>query len=126
MDSIEIKKEAIRYWERRRIVWNVLIVIPAIYAWYIVVSDILRGDAFPKQRIPEILGAFIGAGFLANICYSFAYAAEFCFSHTALSDVYRETVRPVLFLFGCLIGIALAVFCGMVIAGEILAPAVPI
>jgi hypothetical protein len=69
---------AIRYWERRRIFYNLAILLPAGFGFAFTDTINWVGDPH-KIHYSFILPWFAMSAIGANICYSFAYALEFLF-----------------------------------------------
>ena len=67
MEFTEYRREAIRYWERRRIIWNILLVPPSVFA-YMFAS-----------------GFAIGIGDESEFGYAMVVAL-FCFAAVAAND----------------------------------------
>ena len=69
---------AIRYWERRRLLYNFALVPPALFGYALTAGVAYVGDPHPiLYRFLLFWFALSALG--ANICYSFAYALEFLF-----------------------------------------------
>ena len=110
------KKAGIRYWERRRIAYNLLLVPPALGGWF------LRGV------IPACVGDEMKVGFVAiallfamcaigaNVCFSYAYVLEFWVLTDTDDQFWKKRGRSLVFAGGCLIGFVLAFIGGMQIA----------
>lgn len=117
MKSTENNKgEAIKYWEKRRIVWNLLLVPPAILSYWLA-SGVAAGIGDPPAfdwPIIAIMFCFAAVG--ANICYSFAYVIEFWIQGTRAEVGYRQNGRTALFVLGCFLGMGLALSGGASIA----------
>ena len=112
----DYRREAIRYWERRRIVWNVLLVPPSLLTYWCAFQ-------FPDPDAhPEVFGfgtvavLFFMAAAGANLCYCAAYIVEFFLADPDPECGWLLVGRPALFVIGCVIGIGLALLGGMQIA----------
>jgi hypothetical protein len=76
----EIRRAAVRYWEKRRIVYNVLLVPPSIVSYSL--GAMSRGGGSDSLfTTPHALLLFAMAALGANVCYSFVYALEFWFGN---------------------------------------------
>jgi hypothetical protein len=111
------KNEAIHYWEIRRLLWNLLLVPPAFFAF----SFVIRTAMHEHQSLPvfggfEVAVAFCFAAVGANLCYSFAYVVEFWIQGAVAEDGYHRYGRPMLFYLGCVLGVGLALWGGVSIA----------
>jgi hypothetical protein len=116
MEFEVFKRDAIQYWEKRRVIWNLLLVLPAYFSYSIgagLAAGIGDTAAF---GLPMVLAMFCFAAVGANICYCFAYVAEFWLAGTGAEKTYRENGRLLLFILGCLIGLGLAFSGGSAIA----------
>jgi len=110
------KAEAIEYWEKKRILWNLLLVIPSVFSYWLA-SGVAVGIGDPASfGWIEVGVMFCSAAVAANICYSFAYVIEFWMQGLQSETAYREHGRSLLFGFGCLLGIGLAFVGGATIA----------
>ena len=110
------KGEAIQYWERRRIIWNLLLFPPSILS-YLFASGVAVGTGdSPAFEWPVVAAMFCFAAVGANICYSFAYVIEFWIQETQVEAGYRQQGRTALFVLGCFLGVGLALSGGMSIA----------
>jgi len=109
-DCHAFKKTAIRYWERRRIIYNLALVLPALLGYAIADTFNWVGDAHETRY--EFVLFWLGlSAFGANICYSFAYALEFFFGDTPTSRW-----RTGAFVGGVLLAMSLAFIGGRNIA----------
>jgi len=117
MDAEEnLKGEAIRYWELRRIFWNLLLVPPALLSyWFAAGIAVGIGDP-PVFGWPGVAAMFCFSAAGANICYSFAYVIEFWIQGASAESGYRKGGRHALFILGCLLGVGLALGGGASIA----------
>jgi hypothetical protein len=111
----EYKKGAIRYWEHRRIVFNLAVMFPAVFGYLL--KDCLNcvGDS---HQTPYGLVAWYSSIFavIGNLCYSFAYAAEFLLGRPELDSGWMSFGRTTVFVAGTLIGMVLALLAGCGIA----------
>jgi hypothetical protein len=72
------RKTTIRYWERRRIIYNLLLLPPAVLSYAFVDNLNYVGEPH-KTYYHYILPLFMLSAVGANICYCLAYALEFIF-----------------------------------------------
>ncbi|MGH9364798.1 MAG: hypothetical protein ACRD1B_05980 [Thermoanaerobaculia bacterium] len=93
--------EAARYWEPRRIAYNLALLVQA-GAWVVVTWPAFR-PAVVVQHVPEIL---VLAG-LANLCYCAAYLVEVSLHHSSARDTWRRR-RWGLWLAGTLFALLIA------------------
>jgi hypothetical protein len=114
-DFQAFRKSAVRYWERRRIIYNVALVIPAFIGYAL--TDTLNWVGDPHRThyefvIPVLLLSAVGA----NICYSFSYALEFFFGSDDPISRWQRYGRTATFVFGVLFAMLLALIGGRNIA----------
>jgi hypothetical protein len=97
----EILRDAIRYWEPRRILYNALLTA-VVVAWLVATWPHFRGAMTPRS----LLLLFVLA-ILANVCYCSAYLADVPLQRTLFQAVWRRR-RWGLWLAGMLFAIVLA------------------
>jgi hypothetical protein len=110
------KSDAIRYWEVRRIVWNLLLVPPALLSYLFDIEFAVGVDDHPAFGWPIVLAHFCFAALGANVCYSFAYVIEFWIQGSDRESGYHEHGRPLLFALGYLVEMGLSLLGGTAIA----------
>ena len=112
---LDIRKDALQYWEIRRLTYNGLLTLAALggYEFYRALPS--PNDA-PTNAYPiEVVGAFLAAGLGANLLYCFAYVPDLFMQLSDMREWWRR-IRWVLLILGCLLGMGLAFFGGMAIA----------
>jgi hypothetical protein len=97
----EIFPDSIRYWERRRIIYNGVLTI-VTSAWLIVTWPHFRGS-FTLQ----FLFLLVVLAAIANVCYCAAYFADICVQFSAFPADWRRW-RWALWCGGTLFAILLA------------------
>jgi hypothetical protein len=101
------KRSAIRFWERRRISYNVVLAVATAFGYFPRAGVCAAtGDApqFGDGILLLILAAYaVGA----NLCYTLAYALEFFFGSDDASQWARNYRRPT-FVLGTLFSAVLA------------------
>lgn len=104
------KRKAIAYWEKRRIVYNVLLMPASVLAWQISKEFTCQIDDQTPARLtdPAVMLALVVLCISANICYSFVYVLEFFFLADEPRKFWPAPGRTVFFVVGCLIGMWLA------------------
>ncbi|GAA5496041.1 hypothetical protein Rhal01_02222 [Rubritalea halochordaticola] len=116
MQAVTQKTKTIKYWERRRILWNTLLAPPSLLA-YKVTTDLESyygtQSTFGWSMVLWLIFVYATA---ANICYTFAYVAEFWVLETKWEHFYHMRGRKILFVLGTLLGMALAFAGGIAIA----------
>ncbi len=114
-DYQAFRHTAIRYWERRRIIYNLALVPPAFVGYAI--TDTLNYVGDPHQMHYGFLLFWVGmSAFGANVCYSFAYALEFLFGSVDPTSRWFRFGRTALFIGGILFAMLLALVGGRNIA----------
>lgn len=110
------QKTAIRYWERRRIAYNLLLVPPALLGWGL--GGAVGGAAGDHAAvgIGGLLLLFMLSALCANICYTFSYALEFLLLSANDDGAVLGNFRTVAFYSGCLFSVPLALIGGRNIA----------
>jgi len=97
----EILTNAIGYWERRRILYNLLLTA-VVVAWIALTWPHFR-PAFAWDSFVALLVLAV----LANLCYCAAYVADLPMQHSSFRDLWRDW-RWALWLGGTLFAILLA------------------
>lgn len=110
------KKSAIRYWERRRIFYNLALLPPAFFS-YMIASALNWAGNPPGVDVAYVLGLFAASAIGANICYSFAYIPEFFLGSDDSASRWLRFGRTMVFVLGVLFAMLLAFFGGANIAG---------
>ena len=101
------KRDAVTYWEKRRILYNVLLVPPSLIAWEFS-SELTYAidDGTPaKLTDPAVLFALVVLCICANLCYTLVYTLEFLFLAESPSKFWPNPGRTILLILGCLLGI---------------------
>jgi hypothetical protein len=96
----EVAGDALRYWEPRRVVYN--LILAAVVIGWIVLS-------WPHFRPAFTLYAFVrlaGLALIANVCYCAAYLVDIPALRSSLTNRWRRW-RPALFVAGTLFAILL-------------------
>ena len=110
------KKLAIRYWEWRRIFYNLALILPAFLGSGLS-AGISAGIEDQRRLSTGVVAVlFLLSAFGANLCYSFGYALEFLFGGNAPESRWQRFWRPVLIVLGTLFAMLLAIFGGRNIA----------
>lgn len=116
IDFPAYKKKAIRYWERRRIVYNMALVLPSILGYLSAAElSIAVGDR-GSFGFGGIAALFLASALGANICYSFAYALEFLFGSDEPSSSWLQFGRSTALVSGTVFAMILALVGGRNIA----------
>jgi uncharacterized membrane protein YedE/YeeE len=114
-DYSTFKGKAIRYWERRRFIYNLVLIPPAVVAYTF--TDVMNyvGDPHPLPYSFLFLW-FALCAIGANICYTFAYVLEFLFSSNNPVSPWLRFGRTTTFVGGLLFAMLLALAGGYNIA----------
>jgi len=110
------QSHAIRYWERRRIVYNLLLTPPAILGWGLGGAVGGAVDDRAAVGLGVLLLLFVLAAVCANICYTFCYALEFLMLSADDAGALLRNSRTAVFTLGCALAIPLALIGGRNIA----------
>lgn len=116
-DWTTFRGKAIRYWESRRFIYNLLLIPPALLAF--VVTDVMNyvGDSQPHLVLYRFLIFWFALSAIgANICYSFAYVLEFLCGSDDPTSRWLRFGRTTAFAGGVLLSIVLAFVGGRNIA----------
>lgn len=110
-DFLAFRHTAIRYWERRRVVYNLAILFPYWFGYSLV--DTLNWVGDPHETdYSYILPMFASSALGANICYTFAYVLEFLFGTDAPTSHWMRYGRTTAFVGGVLFAMLLALISG--------------
>jgi hypothetical protein len=116
------RKQTIRYWERRRIAYNLVLVPPSLFTWAIA-GGISAGVGDQRYLTTgDVLLLFVLCAVGANICYSLVYTLEFVFGSDDPQTRWNSYGRTIIFVFGTLFSIGLAAIGGRNIAFSEYAP----
>jgi len=114
-DYHAFRHTAIRYWERRRILYNLALVPPAFFGYMVTAGVVYVGDPH-EAHYGYILSWFALSALGANICYSFSYTLEFLFGSDDPSSRWLRFGRTSAFIAGVLFAMLLALIGGRNIA----------
>jgi len=107
---VELRREALAYWEKRRIIYNLLLVPPAWYSWGISQSFTYSIDDREPASLtdPIVILTLVILFIAANLCYSAVYVLEFCFMSEKRGKFWPFPGRIIFLIVGCLLGMALS------------------
>lgn len=114
-DFSAFRQAAVRYWERRRIIYNFALVLPALFGFAFTDTFNHVGDPHPIHS-SYILLWFALCAIGANICYSFAYGLEFLFGSDDPTSRWLRFGRATAFVGGIMFAMLLALIGGYNIA----------
>ena len=115
-DFTSFRASAIWYWEKRRIFYNLALLLPSLVGYIswselpAAVNDLRHLATF------QVIGLFALSAVAANVCYTFVYALEVLFSGDKLSSRWLRYGRRVAFVSGTLFAMLLAFVGGRKIA----------
>ena len=101
MTVLDCLHQSSSYWERRRIVYNVVLAILTLYCWG---PEILASEPRSLLGLAIVLGAF---ALIANMLFCLAYPVDIVLQLFSLNGMLKTT-RPVLFTSGLAIASGLA------------------
>jgi hypothetical protein len=114
-DYHAFRHTAIRYWERRRIIYNLALLLPAWLSYGLMDTLNYVGDPH-RTHYSFILPLFALSAVGANICYTFAYALEFLLGSDEPTSRWMRYGRTTAFVGGVLFAMLLALIGGWNIA----------
>ena len=115
-DYHAFRHTAIRYWERRRIIFNLALMPPSFVA-YMLSAGISAGVGDRECfGIGTAALLFFASAVGANVCYTFAYALEFLFGSDEPHSRWLRFGRTAAFVVGTLFAMSLALVVGRNIA----------
>jgi hypothetical protein len=76
-DFQEFKRSTVRYWEMRRLYYNLLLVLPALFGFFSGATAAARHGLVREYSTMTVLLLFALLAVPANICYTFSYSLEF-------------------------------------------------
>lgn len=105
------KKRTVRYWERRRIAFNAML-LPPTFVGYVLTGE-LSAAMEDKARFGfgGVLALLLVCAIGANFCFSLVYAGEFLFGSEDESSGWMRSGRNIVFVAGTLLSMALAMAC---------------
>jgi len=115
LNLVEIRRAAVWYWEKRRIVYNLMLLPPSIVSYSLGAMSRGGGDD-SLFTTPRALLLFALPALGANVCYSFVYALEFWFGNRDSDSLWNAGGRPIILTCGIILGIVLAWKGGLEIA----------
>lgn len=111
-DHATIKKAAIRYWERKRMLYNGVLILPALLGYGL--SAGVAAGVGDQRHLGGIAVAclFLTSAIAANVCFSFGYALEFWFGTDDPQSRWPRFWRPLAVAVGFSLSIPLALVGG--------------
>lgn len=114
-DFSTFKRTTIRYWEGRRIVYNLALVAPSFFGYRFGDNLNSGGDAHDHHYTYVLIWLALSA-LGANICYTFCYVLEFLLGNDDPASAWMKWGRTASFIFGLLLSMLLALAGGANIA----------
>jgi hypothetical protein len=99
LTSRNILNDGLRYWEPRRVVYNLLLTV-------VVISQLTSLQAWPQMATLKAMLGLIVCCAAANLCYCSAYLVDFPLQHSDFRESWLHH-RGILFFAGCILGCAL-------------------
>jgi hypothetical protein len=115
-DFATYRKSALRYWERKRIAYNLALVPPAFLGYGLTAGVSAGVGDLPHHGWGAVLFLFILSAIGANACFSLGYALEFVFGSDSPDSRWPRFWRPLLVLLGTLFAMLLSLIGGRNIA----------
>jgi hypothetical protein len=112
-DIPTFRSRAIRYWEKRRLYYNLALVLPALAGFHSGAVAVARRGFLPPSFGLAVVAVFVLWAVLANICFTFAYALEFLFGKDVPESLWVSHGREISFFVGTIFAMALAFFAGV-------------
>ncbi len=102
---LEHQKSALRYWEKRRLILNALLLAQAWVGWSISNAFNAGIDDIPGARItdPGVLWQFVKIFAGLNIVFSMGYVAEFFSQSSSPRKYWPDPIRALVMVFLCLV-----------------------
>lgn len=111
LDYQTFRRGALRYWEKRRLWYNLALILPTLLGYAPSEVSAAVGDP-PRLSSAAVFGLFALSALGANICYSFAYALEFIFATEDPTSRWLAFGRRFFFVAGVLFAMMLAFIGG--------------
>ena len=106
------RRLALRYWERRRLIYNMALIPPALIGYFSAgLLSAAVGDP-PRIGTGMVIGLFMLSAIGANVCYSFAYALEFLVGNDRPNSSWLLWGRSAAFILGTSFAAGLALLGG--------------
>jgi hypothetical protein len=94
------RASAIRYWEKRRIFYNLALILPSLVGYSSWAEMSAAVDDIRHLSTPHVMGLFAASAIAANVCYSYGYALEFLFGSDDPSSRWLRYGRVSLLCWG--------------------------
>ena len=104
----EYRRQAVRFWELRRLIYNFLLLPPTVLIYGFAHAEMAAADHAPVFGL-SVVGILMFLGALAaNACYSLVYLLEFWLADSHIESGWQSGGRTAIFVCGVLISIGLA------------------
>ena len=113
----DITTDAIKYWEKYRIVYNLILLFPT-YLGYQIASGFPNPDPVATTSSPNLIVDLVILCIGANFCYTFAYVPDFFIQLSDFKESWRKK-RIILFVFGTIFASYLALNCATMLPAGI-------
>lgn len=112
----EHRASAIRYWERKRIWYNLALIPPALLGYFSgTFAAVVIDEAPARLGWTAVATLFLTSAIGANICFSLAYALEFLWGSSEPNSAWIRSRRGWVWLMGTLFAMLLSLFGGRAI-----------
>ena len=105
----DITTDAIKYWEKYRILYNLILLFPT-YLGYQIAGNFPAPDPVQTSGNPNLFIDLVILCIGANFCYTFAYIPDFFIQLSDFKESWRKK-RIYLFAFGTAFASYLALSC---------------
>lgn len=114
--AAKFRRTAVRFWEKRRIAYNLALLPAAAFGYIPRVSICSSVGDTPVVTDRVVISVFAGYAIAANICYTFAYALEFFFGFGDEASRWNISGRRIAFFTGTALSLMLAYFAAVGVA----------
>jgi len=115
-DFATFKRTAIRYWERRRLYYNLALVLPMLFGFSMGATAAARHGLVRESGTAVVVLLFALWAVPANMCYTSAYSLEFLFGSDIPESRWTRFGRTLSFIAGTIFAMILASFGGADVA----------
>jgi len=106
----DFRKSTVSYWEKRRLIYNLLLLPSALLGWNLSADFTYSiDDRIPASTgDPFVIRSVLYLLLLANVCYSMVYVLEVFMMSEKRKPFWPRGGRTVVFGIGCALGMLLA------------------
>jgi hypothetical protein len=105
----DFRKGVVGYWEKRRLIFNLLLLPSAWFAWNLSSDFTFSIDGHIPARIgdPFVVRSALSLLLIANVCYSIVYFIEVCLMSEKKRAFWPKGGRLLVFCTVCAVGMLL-------------------